>query len=47
MLTAAIILIFTYIGVSFTRLPHINIDRPAAALTGALLMVLTGVLSFN
>ena len=47
MLTAAVILIFTYIGVSFTRLPHINIDRPAAALTGALLMVLTGVLSFN
>jgi Na+/H+ antiporter NhaD/arsenite permease-like protein len=47
MITAAIILAVTYIGISFTRLPHINIDRPAAALTGALLMVLLGVLNFN
>jgi Na+/H+ antiporter NhaD/arsenite permease-like protein len=47
MLTAAVILILTYLGISFTRLPHINIDRPAAALTGALLMLLCGVLSFN
>ena len=47
MLTAAVILVLTYLGISFTRLPHINIDRPAAALTGALLMVLCGVLSFN
>jgi len=47
MITAAVILVLTYIGVSFTRLPHINIDRPAAALTGALLMVLLGVLNFN
>jgi len=47
MLIAAIILILTYIGISFTRLPHINIDRPAAALTGALLMVIVGVMTFN
>lgn len=47
MLTALIILILTIIGVSFTRLPHINVDRPAAALVGGLLMVLAGVLSFN
>ena len=47
MITAAVILVLTYIGVSFTQLPHINIDRPAAALTGALLMVLAGVLTFN
>lgn len=47
MLTATIILILTYIGISFTRLPRINIDRPAAALTGGLLMVLCGVLSFQ
>jgi Na+/H+ antiporter NhaD/arsenite permease-like protein len=46
-LIAAAILALTYVGVIFTRLPHINIDRPAAALTGALLMVLCGVLSFN
>ena len=45
--TAAVILALTYIGVTFTQLPHVNIDRPAAALMGALLMVLTGVLSFN
>jgi Na+/H+ antiporter NhaD/arsenite permease-like protein len=47
MIIAAVILTLTYIGVSFTQLPHINIDRPAAALTGALLMVLAGVLTFN
>jgi len=47
MITAAVILLLTYIGVSFTRLPHTNIDRPAAALTGALLMVLLGVLKFD
>ena len=46
-MVAAIILVLTFIGVSFTRLPRINMDRPAAALTGALLMVLAGVLSFN
>ena len=45
--TAAVILVLTYIGVSFTQLPHINLDRPAAALTGGLLMVLAGVLTFN
>jgi Na+/H+ antiporter NhaD/arsenite permease-like protein len=44
---ASAILVLTYIGISFTQLPHINIDRPAAALTGALLMVLAGVLTFN
>lgn len=47
MIVATVILVLTYIGISFTRLPHINIDRPAAALTGALLMVLLGVLNFN
>lgn len=47
MIIAAVVLVLTYIGISFTRLPHINIDRPAAALTGALLMVLLGVLNFN
>lgn len=47
LIAGTVILILTYIGVSFTRLPHINIDRPAAAMTGALLMVLAGVLTFN
>ncbi len=45
MLIAAIILGLTYLGVIFTRFPGINFDRPAAALTGALLMVLLGVVS--
>lgn len=47
MLKAFIILAITYIGIIFTRLPHINIDRPAAALTGGLLMVLLGVLTLQ
>ena len=47
MLTALIILVLTIIGVSFTRLPQINLDRPAAALLGGLLMVLAGVLNFG
>lgn len=46
MLIAATILIITYIGVAFTRLPRINIDRPSAAFTGSVLMVLCGVLTF-
>lgn len=45
MLIAAIILALTYLGVIFTRLPRVNFDRPAAALTGALLMVLLGVVT--
>ncbi len=45
MLLAAIILGLTYLGIIFTRLPRVNIDRPAAALTGGLLMVLLGVVS--
>ncbi|MEM3382692.1 MAG: SLC13 family permease [Nitrososphaerales archaeon] len=45
MIIALIILIITYIGVSFTRLPKVNLDRPAAAFLGAVLMVLFGVLA--
>ncbi|MCP8304175.1 MAG: anion transporter [archaeon] len=45
MITALIILIITYVGISFTRLPKVNIDRPAAAFIGAILMVLAGVLT--
>ncbi|NWG09426.1 MAG: anion transporter [Nitrososphaerales archaeon] len=45
MIVALIILIATYIGISFTRLPKVNIDRPAAAFIGAILMVLFGVLT--
>ncbi|MBM3956834.1 MAG: anion transporter, partial [Gemmatimonadetes bacterium] len=44
---AAAILIATYLGVAFTRLPRVNVDRPSAAFTGGVLMVLLGVLSFD
>ncbi|MBI4337852.1 MAG: anion transporter [Chloroflexi bacterium] len=46
MIAASIILALSYIGIAATRLPRVNIDRPAAALLGALLMVLLGVLTF-
>jgi len=44
MLKGAVVLAVTYTGVIFIRLPFVNIDRPVAALTGALLMVLLGFL---
>ncbi|MBI4232938.1 MAG: anion transporter [Chloroflexi bacterium] len=47
MLVAAVVLGLTYIGVAFTRLPRVNVDRPLAAMAGALLMVLLGVLTFQ
>jgi Na+/H+ antiporter NhaD/arsenite permease-like protein len=47
MLAAALILALTYVGVAFTRLPRVNIDRPSAAFTGAILMVIFGVLTFE
>lgn len=45
--TAGAILAATYLGIALTRLPVVNIDRPSAAFTGAVLMVLFGVLSFD
>ena len=47
MLIAAVILTVTYIGVAFTRLPKVNVDRPSAAFIGGVLMILFGVLTFN
>ncbi len=47
MLEAGIILAVTYTGIAVTRLPRLNLDRPAAALLGAVLMVLAGVLTFQ
>lgn len=44
---ATTILVLTYIGVAITRLPRINVDRPSAAFTGAVLMVVFGVLPFD
>lgn len=45
--TALIIFIITYIGIIFTRLPKVNIDRPSAAFFGAVAMVVFGVLGFD
>lgn len=45
--TALIIFIVTYIGIIFTRLPRMNIDRPSAAFFGAVAMILFGVITFD
>lgn len=42
-----IIFVITYIGIIFTRLPKVNIDRPSAAFTGAVAMIVFGVISFE
>ncbi len=46
-LTALFIFIFTYVGIIFTRLPKINVDRPSAAFFGAIAMILFGVLDLG
>lgn len=46
-LTALIIFVITYVGIIFTRLPKINIDRPSAAFFGAVAMVVFGVLDLG
>ena len=45
--TAAIIFVITYIGIIFTSLPGINIDRPSASFFGAVAMIVFGVLTFD
>ncbi len=42
-----VIFIITYIGIIFTRLPKVNIDRPSAAFTGAVAMIVFGVIGFD
>src|SRR5574344_1482837 len=44
-LTALILFIITYLGIIFTRLPGVNVDRPSAAYFGAIAMVLFGVIT--
>ncbi len=46
-LTALIIFVFTYVGIIFTRLPGINVDRPSAAFFGAVAMIVFGVLDLG
>ncbi len=45
--TALIIFIGTYIGIIFTRLPWINVDRPSSSFFGAVAMVLFGIFTFD
>jgi Na+/H+ antiporter NhaD/arsenite permease-like protein len=45
--TASIIFVITYIGIIFTRLPGINIDRPSASFFGAVAMIIFGVFTFD
>jgi Na+/H+ antiporter NhaD/arsenite permease-like protein len=44
---ALLIFVITYVGIIFTRLPWLNIDRPSAAFFGAVSMILFGVLTFD
>lgn len=45
--TITIIFIITYLGIIFTRLPKINIDRPSAAFFGAVAMIVFGAVTFE
>lgn len=45
--TALIIFIVTFLGIIYTRLPKVNVDRPSAAFFGAVAMILFGVITFE
>ena len=45
--TAVIIFAITFLGIIYTRLPKVNIDRPSAAFFGAVAMILFGVLTLE
>jgi len=45
--TALIIFLITYLFIGLRQIPRIHIDRPAGALVGAVLMVVTGVLTLD
>jgi Na+/H+ antiporter NhaD/arsenite permease-like protein len=44
---AVLIFAVTYAVIAFSKIPHLHLDRPGAALCGAALMVACGVLSFD
>lgn len=44
-LITLVIFIVTYLGIIFTRLPGVNVDRPSAAFSGAVAMVVFGILT--
>jgi Na+/H+ antiporter NhaD/arsenite permease-like protein/uncharacterized membrane protein (UPF0127 family) len=47
MITALVIFIITYVFVGLTHIPRVHVNRPAGALVGAVLMVITGVLTLD
>jgi len=46
-ITALVIFIITYIFIGLRQIPRMHIDRPAGALVGAVLMIMTGVLTLD
>jgi Na+/H+ antiporter NhaD/arsenite permease-like protein len=46
-LLALAIFVATYVGIAFTRLPAVRVDRPSAAFLGAVAMVFLGVLTLE
>jgi Na+/H+ antiporter NhaD/arsenite permease-like protein len=42
-----IIFVVTYLGIIFSTLPGLNVDRPSAAFFGAVAMVLFGIINFD
>src|SRR5436853_7374531 len=46
-IASLLIFVLTYILISVHRIRFLNLDRPSAALTGAVLMVLLGVVPFD
>ncbi len=47
LIAAIVIFAATYLVIAFARLPRLALDRPGAAVCGAVLMILFGVLSFE
>ncbi|NTW59552.1 MAG: anion transporter, partial [Nitrospirae bacterium] len=47
MFTALVIFLITYLFIGLRQIPRVHIDRPAGALVGAVLMVVTGVLTLD
>jgi Na+/H+ antiporter NhaD/arsenite permease-like protein len=44
---AVLVFALSYVLISLQKIPFVNLDRPAAALLGAVLMVVTGVMSLD
>lgn len=46
-ITALVIFLITYLFIGLRQIPRMHIDRPAGALVGAVLMIVTGVLTLD